>query len=209
MSKPWDRESDYRRREATRVIRDRFLIVCEGAQTEPNYFRAFPVHTDLVEVDVAGVGANTRSLVEEAIRRKDNATREGKPYNQVWCVFDRDVFPAANFNEAFRLARANGMRTAYSNQCFELWYFLHFHFNDAALHRHAYGQKLTGLIGKKYEKNDAGMYALLQGKQATAIRNARKLLTRYFPCNPEKDDPSTTVHLLVEALNEFIPDDGE
>lgn len=208
MSKPWDRERDYGRRVDTRFIRDRFLIVCEGAQTEPNYFRAFPVQKDLVEVDIAGVGANTRSLVEEAMRRKEKATRDRKPYNQVWCVFDRDVFPAANFNEAFRLANANGVRTSYSNQCFELWYFLHFHFNDAALHRHAYGTKLTRLIGKKYEKNNTGMYALLKDKQAVAIRNARKLLTRYSPCNPEKDDPSTTVHLLVEALNDFIPDEG-
>ncbi len=206
MSKPWDRDGDYGRREATRLIRNRFLIVCEGAQTEPNYFRAFPVQKDLVEVDVAGIGANTRSLVEEAIRRKAKALMAGKPYNQVWCVFDRDVFPAANFNEAFRLANANGVRTVYSNQCFELWYCLHFNFIDTALHRHAYGEKLTGLLGKKYQKNDTGMYAQLKERQGVAMRNARKLLTRYSPCNPEKDDPSTTVHLLVEALNDFIPE---
>ena len=209
MSKPWDRDRGYGRNEDTRRIRDRFLIVCEGAATEPNYFRSFPVKTELVEVHIEGPGANTKSLVEEAIRIKNQAMRAGKPFNQVWCVFDRDDFPAANFNEAFRLAQTNGIRTAYSNQCFELWYFLHFQFNDAALHRHAYGDKLTSLIGKKYDKTDTGMYALLEDKQGTAIRNARKLLTRYAPCNPEKDDPSTTVHFLVEALNDFIPDESE
>lgn len=204
MSKPWDLGREQGRREDTRSIRDRILILCEGEKTEPNYFRGFPVKIDLVELDVDGIGANTVSLVHEAIRRKDAAQRARTPYNQVWCVFDRDEFPSSNFNEAFRLANANRVRIAYSNQCFELWYFLHFHFNDAALHRHAYGEKLTGLIGRKYMKNDVSMYALLKDKQQAALRNARKLLTRYSPCNPEKDDPSTTVHLLVEVLNEFV-----
>lgn len=204
MSKPWERGGSYARREATRFIRDRFLIVCEGTKTEPNYFEAFPVKADLIALDVEGIGANTKSLVEEAIRRKAQANRNRTPYNQVWCVFDRDVFPAANFNEAFRLAKVNSIRTAYSNQCFELWYYLHFHFNDVALHREAYGDKLTEFIGRKYEKNSAEMYALILDQQETAIRNATKLLNRYVHCNPEKDDPSTNVHLLVEALNAFI-----
>jgi hypothetical protein len=206
MSKPWDRQRDYGRRAKTRSIRDRFLILCEGEKTEPNYFRKFPVQIDLVELDIVGIGANTLSLVQEAIRRKEMAMREGKPYNQVWCVFDRDVFPAANFNDAFRRANANGIRTAYSNQCFELWYFLHFQFNDVALDRNAYGGKLTEQMGRIYKKNDDEMYILLKHRQLVAMRNARKLMTRYAPCNPEKDDPSTTVHLLVEILNEFVAD---
>lgn len=53
MNKPWRRTTDYARREATRLIRDRFLIVCEGAQTEPNYFRAFPVEKNLMKEVVA------------------------------------------------------------------------------------------------------------------------------------------------------------
>lgn len=209
MSKPWERAPEYGRRVETRYIRDRILILCEGQKTEPNYFRGFSEKIDSVALDMAGVGANTLSLVQEAIRRREEAKRKGKPYNQVWCVFDRDVFPAANFNEAFRLANTSGLRIAYSNQCFELWYFLHFHFNDAALHRDAYAEKLTTLIGRKYQKNDQGMYKYLKERQPVAIRNARKLLSRYSPCNPEKDDPSTTVHLLVEWLNEFIEDDAD
>jgi len=205
MSKPWDRERENVRREETRLIRDRILIVCEGEKTEPNYFRKFPVQIDLVELNVTGIGANTLSLVKETIRYRDEAVRKRKPYNQVWCVFDRDEFPAANFKEAFRLANAQGVRVAYSNQCFELWYMLHFCFNDAALHRHAYGKKLTEFMGRKYLKNDEKMYNDLKDRQWTAMQNARKLLNRYSPCNSEGDDPSTTVHLLVEILNEFIP----
>ena len=37
--------------------------------------------------------------------------------------------------------------------------------------------------------------------QPRAIKNACKLLSIYEPHNPEKDNPCTTVHLLVEELN--------
>jgi hypothetical protein len=52
------------------------------------------------------------------------------------------------------------------------------------------------------------MYDLLKERQTAAIQNAKRLLSRYHPCNPEKDDPSTTVYQLVETLNEFIPGDS-
>ena len=209
MTKPWLRRQGYRREIDTRWIRNRILIVCEGEKTEPNYFRAFPTKIDLVKVDVEGLGANTLSLVNTALEKKESAACQDRPYNQVWCVFDRDSFPAGNFNQAFKTAQANGIRVAYSNQCFELWYFLHYHFNDTAIDRHTYGEKLSRLMGRKYDKTDKGMYNLLKDKQPVAIRNAKKLLTRYPECNPEKNDPSTNVHLLVERLNEFISSEAE
>jgi hypothetical protein len=61
------------------------------------------------------------------------------------------------------------------------------------------------MMGRKYQKNDTDMYDYLKDRQTDAIRNAKKLLASYNRgCNPERDDPSTKVHLLVERLNEFI-----
>jgi hypothetical protein len=48
------------------------------------------------------------------------------------------------------------------------------------------------------------MYDKLRERQSIAIRNAEKLLANYDRPNPEQDNPSTTVHLLVQALNMFI-----
>lgn len=208
MAKAWQRKSNYLRQVETRLVRDRILILCEGRKTEPNYFRKFPLNIDLVEMEVKGMGANTLSLVEEAIRLGQAAADNGRPYNQIWCVFDRDSFPAGNFNRAFEAAKRNRIRIAYSNQCFELWYLLHYDFHDAAIKRQEYARRLTKHIGRQYRKKDERMYELLQGQQADAIRNAKTLLNRYYPCNPEKDDPSTTVHVLVETLNEFIAPDS-
>jgi hypothetical protein len=63
---------------------------------------------------------------------------------------------------------------------------------------------LASLSGRKYKKNSETIYDELIDKQANAIKNATNLLKLYKPCNPAKDNPSTTVHLLVQELNKFI-----
>lgn len=47
-------------------------------------------------------------------------------YEQVWCVFDKDDFPARDFNSAVAMAAANNIKVGYSNQAFEYWLILHF-----------------------------------------------------------------------------------
>lgn len=184
------------RRVGVREIRQRFLIVCEGEKTEPHYFESFRVPR--IVVDVKGIGRNPRRLVEKALQ-----LREDDDYDQVWCVFDRDTIPAQNFNAAVDLAGQNDIRVAYSNAAFELWYVLHFNFHQAATRRDRYAKKLTTLLGMPYEKNRPDMYERLEDRQETAILHAEKLLARYNPRNPAKDNPSTTVHLLVKQLNRF------
>ena len=134
----------------------RFLIVCEGEQTEPNYFRSFRVPKEVV--DVHGVGDNTKSLVEKAITLRDAAKETDNPYDQVWCVFDRDSFPAKHVNEALRLAISAGIHTALSNEAFEIWYLLHFDYHDVGISRQAYNDKLNRLLKQPYQKNSRTIY---------------------------------------------------
>jgi hypothetical protein len=170
------RPRSYMERPVDRLpIRQRFLIVCEGERTEPNYFLKFPIPKDSV-VRVEGVGANTESLVQKAIDLRDQAREEDQiTYDQVWCVFDRDSFEAYHFNQAFCLAGRNNVQIAYSNEAFELWYILHFQYLDTGITRADYIDYLTRELHRKYEK--------------------------YNPKNPETDKPSTTVHILVEKLS--------
>ena len=199
--RPGDRGANYRgvrnRPVGVRQLRQRFLIVCEGAKTEPSYFQGFQVPGD-IEVVVLGLGENTDSLVESAIRlsKRDN-------YDQVWCVFDRDSFPAGAFNRALQLAGAAGLKVAYTNEAFELWYLLHFDYHDAALSRTQYTGKLSERLGRPYVKNDPHMYEHLHPRQGAAIRHAASLRRSYSELNPEQDNPSTTVDLLVTQLNQF------
>ena len=186
-----------------------FLIVCEGEKTEPNYFRSFPVDTKVIKLDIKGEGKNTKSLVEKAMELKSNAEYDEK--DRFGCVFERDKNPknpndSQNFNSAITLARNKGIDVAYSNDAFELWYLLHFHFYNTGISRQDYQNMLTKLLGHEYKKNSETIYEELKDKQQDAIKHAKRLLQEYDRPNPETDNPSTTVHLLVEELNSFIPD---
>jgi len=180
-----------------REVKQRFLIVCEGKKTEPNYFRGFRVPKDVMEIQ--GLGENPSKLVQSA-----KIFKEQGEYDQVWCVFDRDSWTEEDFNNAIHSAESYDFKIAYSNEAFELWYVLHFDFLNSGIPRKDYRVKLTSLLGKKYEKNSLTIYNDLIEKQIVAIKNAEKLLQQYEPQEPVKDNPSTTVHLLVQELNKFI-----
>lgn len=183
-----------------REVKQRFLIVCEGAKTEPSYFKKFRVPTKVI--DVEGMGENPSRLVQSAIDLKTEAVEADEEYDQVWCVFDRDDWPPHDFNSAIYKAESHSLKVAYSNEAFELWYVLHFEFLNTGIPRSDYIKKLTKLLGKKYQKNSDTIYDELKNRQATAIKNAEKLLASYNPLSPGQDNPSTTVHLLIKELNQ-------
>ncbi|MBD2543922.1 RloB family protein [Planktothricoides raciborskii] len=180
-----------------REIRKVFLIVCEGTQTEPNYFRSFRVPKEVIEIK--GIGKSPRQIIEEA----DSMNQNGD-YDRVWCVFDRDSWTPAEFKQAIDLGKNKGFAIAYSNEAFELWYLLHFQFVNTGISRQQYKKKLDSLLGDSYQKNSDNMYERLQKNQATAIKNAEKLLKEYDIIDPTNNNPSTTVHLLVQELNQYI-----
>jgi RloB-like protein len=182
-----------------REVKQRFLIVCEGKKTEPYYFKSFRVPKAVVAIE--GAAGDPTRLVNSAYKLANE-----DEYDQVWCVFDRDegAWTAQNFNNALQNAKTYGFHVAYSNECFELWYILHFEFLNTGLPRSDYEDKLSELLGVKYRKNDPTIYQQLLAKQQIAIKYARKLLESYSSIDPERNNPSTTVHLLVEALNKFL-----
>jgi len=185
-----------------REIIQTFLIVCEGTKTEKLYFDAFKVPKDVRGIDVVGRGFNTISLVEETIDIRDASPNE---YDQVWCVFDVEDYSVDVIHRAIDLAQRNNIRVAVSNQCFELWYLLHYHFYNTAIDRRQYITNLTQLLGFKYEKNEC-IYHILIDLQLVALRNAEQLLRQYQPYDPAICDPSTSVHLLVNELIRFSPE---
>lgn len=188
-------------REPRKVIR----IYTEGAKTEPNYFNSIKDELRLNEIDIKvdGRGDHTVRLVEWVIERKNELSSTDED-TEWWVVFDKDDH--AGFNQAIERAQAEGIHVAYSNECFELWFILHFEFLNTAIGRTKYYEKLTGLLSRKYDKNTSDIYGLIRDKEATAIKNAKNLEKMHSDAGVtsyEKMDPSTSVYKLVERMRSF------
>jgi hypothetical protein len=170
----------------------RFLIVCEGEKTEPNYFKAFPIQKELISIHIEGTGCNSESLVNKAVELKNKSAKNNENYER--------------FNNTLQIAKKNKIECAYSNQAFELWYCLHFRYFDSRISRTQYFKIISNkdCLDYPYQKNDRTIYQKLLKFQPNAIRNAKKLIGKYQPINPEKDNPSTTVFRLVEELNKYL-----
>ncbi|NDV95740.1 RloB domain-containing protein [Dysgonomonas sp. 521] len=199
-----------------RVSRDiavYFLIVCEGEKTETAYFDAFPRRNTLrrdivVDCEDSRKKTSAMQVVDKAIRLKNE--RKDK-YDSVWAVFDKDENTDQSFCDAIKKAAKNGVKTAWSNEAFELWYILHFLPLEVSLPRKYYKEKIESAISEKlakrgkfsYSKTAKNMYEIMitHGNQANAIKHAEKLAKKYKNNNYSSHNPCTMVYKLVEELN--------
>jgi RloB-like protein len=208
---------EQKRKQNTRAKRKYYLIVCEGTKTEPNYFEGLKqdLHKGILtafQIDIEGAGRNTQSLIDEALRLKAKYENEtSRPIDNLWAVFDKDSFAANDFNNAINRCQNLNPKVycAWSNEAFELWYLLHFHYYNNAMRRadfqHLIEDNLRPLIGENYsyQKNSPEMYALLQehGNIRDAIRNAKRLEDNYGGRQDYANlNPATMVYKLVEEL---------
>jgi len=186
--------------------KEKFLIVCEGKNTEPSYFNKFRLSTATIKS--VGEGYNTLTLVERAKKLS-----EADEYDQVWCVFDKDDFPNQNFNNAIYKAEGFGFKVAYSNQAFEYWLLLHFEDHQGgAMHRNQYCDKLNKYLkpfkviydcdSKEISEEFFDVLISKLGEDKTRQELACKRAERNFKkndiSNPAKEESSTKVHLLIE-----------
>jgi len=203
----------------TRPEGQRILIVCEGLNTEPDYFRQFRQYFRLSAAEIVEVGGagETIRVVERA--KKENEERR---FDQTWVVFDKDEFPSDHFDNAIHMAGASGYGLAYSNQAFEYWLLLHFeNHQGGAMHRNQYADKLNEFIkplgakfdGKGSKSISPAFFQILMGKDEKtgetrldlAIKRAEKVLAFHGDKpSPSHAESSTTVFLLVRELLKFV-----
>ncbi|MDR3251715.1 MAG: RloB family protein [Tannerella sp.] len=204
---------ELKRAEVIRNKRLFFLIVCEGEKTEPNYFESLKnaLPKGVLDVKITGTGNNTVSLVRNAKNiRKQTEAETNRKIDKLWVVFDRDSFKPQSFNSAIqKCADKADMDCAWTNEAFELWYLLHFHYYNTGIGRAQYQDLIEqnfrskGLHDYKYQKNSTEMFDLLEkyGSRENAVANAQRLETAY---NGRQDyanhNPCTKVHKLVSEL---------
>lgn len=207
------------------------IIACEDEASAPAYFKALVAQlreSRKITPDSFVIAKHTNThptgILEDL--RKHTCESTGKTYEKFkhkWIVIDRDKervdgggHDTEDFNSALTKAKRLKVEVAYSNDAFELWYLLHFHYVDSAISR---DDLLTKVIKKLQDHNASKFVQLdkdtikqadftkhifneLQSLQEVAICNAKKLMAFHGEShNPESDNPSTTVYKLVELLN--------
>lgn len=203
----------------------RYYIFCEGTQTEPQYFKGFkrlieenPIYRDMVLVEIEPCGAETLRVVNQAEKYvRDNDITKG----QIWCVYDKDSFPPEHFNGAQqRIDELNRQgndeihyHAAWSNECIEFWFLLHFCYYTSNNIRTEYIKTINNYYRKyginKYQKNsdETFRYLLEYGDPKAAIRYAKKIISSHPSSTPSNIAPGTKVYELVEELAKYLQDD--
>lgn len=206
------------RDEPTKLKKAKFLIICEGENTEPSYFNQFKL--TYADIESIGEGYNTISLVNRAIEIVKTKKQRGKKYNQVWCVFDKDDFLDYNFNEAIRKAEVNNMKVAFSNQAFEYWIILHFQDHQGGkMHRDFYNEIINSHLrqfnlyfdrdGSKHITEE--IFEVLQSKlknrkrsrQENAINRAKRIFEEKENESPAKSESNTSVYKLIKEIMKY------
>lgn len=200
------------RTQDTQDERSMLLIACEDSVSAPLYFRA--IFNDLKNNHAIAAS----SLV---IAKHEHTDPEGvlkdlldhpnyQDFDHQWIAIDRDVertngggHTLKSFNQTIAKAKANKIKVAYSNPCFEIWYLLHFNYRTTAIDR----DELVKLLKHDYQYSKNKLFFPNQDLQKTAIKNAARLIQSWVEpqgtTKPATDNPSTTVHDLVTLLNGF------
>ena len=100
------------------------LVVCEGKETERNYFdglkRIDKVSKHYAVRIIPGGGGSRLQIVQNAVKKRKQFTPD-----ECWCVIDTERLnnqeTRQDFNDAVQLAKANGIQLAISNPSFEVW----------------------------------------------------------------------------------------
>jgi hypothetical protein len=192
-----------------RKRKTRVLVIGQGRETEPNYFRGLRqdpiVHQRFVVKVVPGKGETPLEAVRKAITISAAAKRIGKDeeYDLVLCVLDVEPLGQnPQLAEARELAKQAGIRVALSNPAFEVWVLAHF---TRTCRSFADCDKVVEEIRKhwpEYAKNDENIFDRLRKRTVAAIENARQVREVDFKNVPDIVDcnSATEVYKVVGLL---------
>ena len=217
----WKRK---RRQEYLAQKEYRYYIFCEGLQTEPQYFNGFkryiesnPIYKDMVLIEIEPCGAETLRVIGQA---EEYVKKNGIDRGQIWCVYDKDSFPVERFNGVLEKAQSLNLinenvqyHTAWSNECIEFWFLLHFSYYTSNNYRAEYidylNKKLSDIGVGKYAKNMENIFDVLMeyGDPKLAIRYAKRIINEHKGMAPAMIAPGTKVYELAEELAKYLPDE--
>lgn len=175
-----------------------FVIICEGAEREPQYFELLAGDSKKIKVEIITPKENKSSpnwLLDAAAAFVSIYQLGAK--DQLWFVLDVDRWkPEQLIKLGKTCAEQKVWSCAISNPCFEVWLFMHY-------------EDISKATAKSCGEFKAELPQIVKGgyNKELAIQNLEKAIARakLADSNPEHFMPnpkSTKVYQLVEALLE-------
>ena len=183
-----------RRKGPLREPKRRFILYCEGRNTEPAYFQAIQrtCSSALISVELHGGVGVPMTIAKAAVAC---AKSEG--------LAPRSRRRKHSFEQAVLMCERSGIRVARSNPCFELWLILH----DRDYNRPNRRQQVQAdlkVLRAEYDPKGAKIPdcdELVRRVQNAEQRATAQLQARELDGNPH-GNPSTTVGTLTRAIRE-------
>lgn len=195
-----------------RARNKRYLIVCEGSKTEPQYLQELlddlRIRPQVVRV-ARNDGVSPDRVVAHALALYEEDKLTGDAFDRVYCVFDRDrhtTFDAAVQRTKDLTANGKPFVAITSTPCFEVWLLLHFRYSDQPFHpagKKSVGDQVVSALKSipmfaKYGKGEKGVYGKLKDKLSIALENAERL--RRSGAATGSINPATDADELVKAI---------
>ena len=208
-----------RREGRSRMVQmTRRLVVSEGKETEPRYFEGVraalgAANGRKVAIVVKGTGKHTLDLLDFAV---EHCRYAPETFDHVWLVFDKDDFPAADFDAMERKCAelSDGSRTfhaLWSNPCFELWPLLHLRYTTAPMTatecQRALAQAMSKDLGVEYRKNLGGLFGMVDGQRAEALHRVQRLEAHHGElgnAKPSAQNPATKVGEIFDVIGPYL-----
>ena len=208
-----------RREGRSRMVQmTRHLVVSEGRETEPRYFEGMRMALGAangrkVAIVVKGTGKHTLDLLDFAV---EHCRYAPETFDHVWLVFDKDDFPAVDFDAMERKCtelsdESKTFHALWSNPCFELWPLLHLRYTTASMTaaecQRALSQAMSKDLGVEYCKNLDGLFGIVDGKRPEALQHAKRLKAYHEKLGndkPSEQNPATKMGDMFDVIGPYL-----
>lgn len=229
-----ENKKDSKRKIAIKKTKAKLIIACEDSVSAPTYFQEIienlKLNKKITQSSIVIVPHNKHTDPMGVLNNLKNYNKDGIKYSdfdEKWIVIDRDInykgggHSPENFNNVFINTKKSKINIAYANDSFELWYLLHFTYRNTPIMRDEIIKEVIKYLKRenkhifrdlsednfKTEKYQKLIFQILEELQSKAIENAKRLLENYnYLYNPEKENPSTNIHKLIEIFLELEND---
>ena len=179
---PRQRNNIPRRRSRSRPLKRRILLVCEGCETERNYFdqlkRTDQIRNRFAVKIIRGRGGSRLQIAQRAIDRKNE---HGAGFDEVWCIMDvEEQGQIQATKEATALLESESIKHCLSNPAFEVWLLAHFirtpkYFANCDQVIQELQKYWSDVSVEDYSKGDRRIFTRLEEKTRTALENTRSV----------------------------------